>query len=150
MLVSWLLACILILATTASAQYISPVIVRWNFIHFQSHGFTLTRRINVAHLQASGKSFALNLGLLLPLNYPSANTLYYGHPGGLAFIQALDEINARTDILPNHRIVGWYNSSDGDIGKAVAVTVELVRERCLLHIDCIRVKIFLNGNTRPA
>jgi hypothetical protein len=48
-----LAACIVLMAACGDAQYISPVI-------------------------ASGKNQILNLGLILPLNYPSANTIYYG------------------------------------------------------------------------
>jgi ABC-type branched-subunit amino acid transport system substrate-binding protein len=57
------------------------------------------------------------------------NFLSTGHPGGLGFLQALDEINANPSILPSHRIVGWYNSTDGDVYKAVAVTTELIQQR---------------------
>ena len=70
-------------------------------------------------------SNTLNIGLIGPFS-PGAAASFWGHPGGLGFVQAIDEINARTDILPNHRLVGWYNSSDADMGTSVAATNELV------------------------
>jgi ABC-type branched-subunit amino acid transport system substrate-binding protein len=98
------LVCCCLLATGARAQYVSPTIL-------------------------ANKTTALHLGMILPLNWPNANTIYYGHPGGLAFTQAIDDINARSDILPNHRIVGWYNNSAGDMGTAVAAVTELIGKR---------------------
>lgn len=51
-----------------------------------------------------------------------------GHPGGAGFLQAIDDVNARADLLPNHRIVGWINSTVG-MDSAVAATLDLVNRR---------------------
>ena len=75
---------------------------------------------------APGKVNVLNLGLLGPFS-PSPSASFWGLPGALGWLQALDDINARSDLLPRHFISGFYNTSDGDMGAAVAATTELVR-----------------------
>jgi hypothetical protein len=59
---------------------------------------------------------------------PICRPLISGHPGGAGFLQAIDDLNARSDLLPNHRIVGWINSTVG-MDSAVAATLDLVNRR---------------------
>jgi len=92
---------LLLLASVAAAQYLSPTVA------------------------GNKNANTLNIGLIGPFA-PGASAMFWGHPGGLGWAQAIDEINARTDILPNHKIVGWYNSSDADMGTAVAAANEQV------------------------
>lgn len=52
-----------------------------------------------------------------------------GHPAGLSFLLAINEINSRSDILSNHTLVPYWNSTDSELGKAVESTFYLIQER---------------------
>ena len=50
-----------------------------------------------------------------------------GHTAGVAFVVAIDAINADPTLLPHHQLVGWINSTDQDSGKAISSGFDLVR-----------------------
>jgi ABC-type branched-subunit amino acid transport system substrate-binding protein len=52
-----------------------------------------------------------------------------GQPAGLAFTVAIEEINARSDILPNHQLVPQVSTSNTDNGLTIQATFELITQK---------------------
>ena len=52
-----------------------------------------------------------------------------GQPAGLAFTVAIEEINARSDILPNHQLVPQVSTSNTENGLTIQATFELITQK---------------------
>ena len=58
-----------------------------------------------------------------------------GQPAGLAFTVAIEEINARSDILPNHQLVPQVSTSNTENGLTIQATFELITQKQIKGVE---------------
>lgn len=75
--------------------------------------------VHVHTIDVAPKS--LTLGFIGPTNLPNTNTQTGGHPALFAVKLAIQEINARSDLLPRTKLKLIINNTNSDVGTGAVV-----------------------------